>query len=142
MTADAADRGHRTVAHTADQIVEAWGPTREACLEEAAMGLVETFADPSGVGWCDHAEVVLTGSDEQLLVDLLEEIVYRLDTDRGVPVRVRVRPRAEGVRADLWLTDRRRLGGLGVAPKGVAYSQLDFGPDPVGLWRCSVTVDV
>ena len=142
MTAETVERGHRPLAHTADQIVEAWGPTREACLEEAALGLVETFAQPHGVGWCDHTEVVLTGSDEDLLVGLLEEIIYRLDTDRGVPVRVRVRPRGDRVRVDLWLTERGRLAELGVAPKGVAYSQLQIGPDAAGLWRCRVTIDV
>ena len=39
-----AGRGHRTVPHTADLRVEAWAPTREACLAEAVRGLVDRFA--------------------------------------------------------------------------------------------------
>ncbi|HEV8559398.1 MAG TPA: archease [Actinophytocola sp.] len=40
-------RGHRAVPHTADIRIEAWAPTREACLGEAVAALVESFADPA-----------------------------------------------------------------------------------------------
>jgi hypothetical protein len=38
-------RGYRTLPHTADLRIEAWAPTREACLAEGVAGLVATFAD-------------------------------------------------------------------------------------------------
>ncbi|MDT0468626.1 archease [Streptomyces gibsoniae] len=41
------ESGHRALPHTADVRVEAWGTTQEQCLEEAALGLVEFFADTS-----------------------------------------------------------------------------------------------
>jgi SHS2 domain-containing protein len=40
-----APRGHRTLPHTADVILEAWGPDLATCCEEAVAALVETYAD-------------------------------------------------------------------------------------------------
>jgi protein archease len=37
--------GHRLVPHTADCIIETWGPDRAACLTEALLGLLEGFAE-------------------------------------------------------------------------------------------------
>jgi Archease protein family (MTH1598/TM1083) len=42
--ASGARQGHRSVPHAADPRVEAWAPTREECLAEAARGLVDSFA--------------------------------------------------------------------------------------------------
>ena len=39
-----ADRRHRKVLHPADLHIEAWGPTREECMAEAARGMVGSFA--------------------------------------------------------------------------------------------------
>jgi len=43
--------GHRSVPHTADLRIEAWGPTREDSIAEAVRGLVESFADISGTAY-------------------------------------------------------------------------------------------
>jgi SHS2 domain-containing protein len=142
MTATASDGGHASRAHTADEIIEAWGPTREACLEEAVLALVDTVAVVDGVGWSWHHEVELEGSDEELLVALLEEVIYHLDADGAVPVRVRVRPHAGGVVVHLWLTDLHRVTPVGAAPKGVSYSQLACHEEDDGRWHCAATIDV
>ncbi len=134
--------GHRVVDHTADEIVTAWGPTREACLEQAALGLIDSVADVRDVGWCHHVEVVLRGTDTELLVGLLDEIIFRLDADDEIPVRVRIRRHGREVVAGLWMADRRAAVMAGAAPKGVSYSGLMIEEDPSGLWRCQVTVDV
>ncbi len=39
-----ADRRHRKALHPADLHIEAWGPTREECIAEAARGMVGSFA--------------------------------------------------------------------------------------------------
>jgi SHS2 domain-containing protein len=47
-------RGHRDVPHTADTRIEAWGPTREACLPGAvpkAVTLHELRFARSEAGW-------------------------------------------------------------------------------------------
>lgn len=142
MSTAAAPRGHRLAPHTADTVIEAWGGSAEACLEEAATALVASCADVAGAGWARTAEVELAGSLEQVLVDLLEEIIYRLDTDEGIPVRVRARRHGGSVRVCLWLTDRSRVELRGAVPKGVAYSALSFQQQAPGRWWCRATVDV
>jgi SHS2 domain-containing protein len=142
MTTTEARRGHSLHAHTADEILEAWGPTREACLEEAATGLADSFAKIEHVSWWWHREVELTGTDEEILVALLEEIIYHLDAHGAVPTHVNVSRHGEGVLAQLRLTDLHRVAPLGAAPKGVSYSGLSFGEVEPGRWRCRTTVDV
>jgi SHS2 domain-containing protein len=142
MNTRSVDRGHVSVAHTGDEIIEAWGPTREVCLEEAANGLVASFAIVDRARWGWHRQIELAGSDEELLITLLEDIIYHLDTDNGVPVRVQVHRLHGRLVADLWLTDLHQVTGAGAAPKGIAYSQLVFGPVTPERWACSFTVDV
>jgi SHS2 domain-containing protein len=142
MTTSASERGHASRAHTADEILEAWGPTREACLEEAALALVDTVAAVGDIGWSWHHEAELTGSDQELLVALLEEVIYHLDADGAAPVRVRVQPHAGGVVVHMWLTPLDRATAMGAAPKGVSYSQLTIHEEDDGRWRCTVTIDV
>jgi hypothetical protein len=38
-------RGHRVLPHTADVIVEAWGPDLVSCCEEAVAGLAALYVD-------------------------------------------------------------------------------------------------
>lgn len=131
-------RGHRSVAHTADVIVEAWGPDRAACLEEAVLGTVATFVgadrrDPSA--WHD---VAVTGADEDVLVDLLGEVIYLLDARDEVVVAVAV---AEAG-ARLGTVPVGTVEVHGAIPKAVTYHRLRIGPDDAGTWRCAVTLDV
>jgi SHS2 domain-containing protein len=135
-------RGHATVDHTADQILEAWGTTPEECLEEAVIGLVASFAEVDPGRWWWHRRVELTGGHAEILVRLLEDVIYSLDTEDAVPVRIHVSPYHDGVAVDLWLTDLRRVTVVGPDPKGVSYSELLFGPTDAGRWRCRVIVDV
>ncbi|GGQ13119.1 archease [Streptomyces roseolilacinus] len=134
--------GHRTVPHTADVRIEAWGASRERCLGEAVLGLVESFADVSAA----HADAVrrvrfVEESDDDLLADLLDEVVYRLDAHGEVPVDVEVEL-TEG-ELDVRLAVARLAGVpvIGSVPKAVSWHELRMGPDAYG-WSCAVTVDV
>lgn len=83
--------GHGAVPHTADMRVEAWSPTAEGCIAEAVRAVVEGFADTTGatvVG--ERAYVVTAESDVDLLVSVLEEVVYRMDADGEIPLDVEV----------------------------------------------------
>jgi SHS2 domain-containing protein len=135
-------RGHALRAHTADLIVEAWGPTREVCIEQAVLGLVASFAQVANGASTSDVEVELTGGDADLLVAALDEVVYRLDADDAIPATVCVRPSAGGVTLVLSLVDRRWAEPIGAAPKGVSHSGLEFGASGDGMWRCRVTIDV
>ncbi|MEU4255402.1 archease [Streptomyces fradiae] len=135
--------GHRTVPHTADVRVEAWGANREQCLGEAVLGLVECFADVSAA----HADAVrrvrlAEESDEDLLADLLDEVVYRLDAHGEVPVDVEVESTEAGeLDVRLAVAPLARVRMTGSVPKAVSWSDLCMGPDPYG-WSCGATVDV
>ena len=128
--------------HTADAGVEAWGPNRESCIAEAVLGVVEAFADTTAV----HADKVrecwfADSSDEDLLVNVLDETIYYLDTEYEVPVDVEVEPRTDGVSVRFAMVDAARVQRVGATPKGVSLHGLRIGSF-AGTWSCSVIVDV
>ena len=139
-----AGQGHRTVPHTADLRVEAWAPTREECLAEAVRGLVDSFAAVAGARPSGRAERHVTaGSDADLLVAVVDEVIYRLDADGEVPVRVAVRrARDGGVDLVVSVAAVEAVEIVGAAPKAASLHELRCEPDPAGRWSCGVTVDV
>jgi SHS2 domain-containing protein len=137
-----AGRGHRTVPHTADLRIEAWAPTREACLAEAVTGLVDSFADTAGAdpGWTITVDLAAP-TDEEALVAVLDEVIYRLDTEHAVPLDTEVEPCSNGVRIRLQLAAVDGVELTGAVPKAVTLHQLHITNSPGG-WSCGVTVDV
>ncbi len=135
--------GYRLLPHTADVMVEAWAPTREACLAEVVRGLVGVFADTAGAVAVRSVALGLEpASDEELLVRLLEEVIYLVEVDGLVPVDVAV-----GLEPDGGLAGRLEVVPLepamviGPAPKAIAWSELEFARQGTG-WTCRATVDV
>ena len=135
--------GHRLLPHTSDVIVEAWAPTRDACLREAVRGLVDVFADVNGVVSSASVAVSLPpASGEDLLVALLEEVLYLLDADDVVPVDAALLGGADGgLQVTFLIVPTAAVEQQGAVPKAITHHGLEFGPEP-GLWRCRVTVDV
>lgn len=135
--------GFELLPHTADVILRAWGPTRAACLEQAALGLVASFAEVPATSATTAHEIDLdAGDDEAALVELLEEIVYLLDARGAVPAAVTVEEDVgERRRARLDLVPLTDAEPTGAAPKAIAYHRLGF-EQLAGGWRCSVTIDV
>jgi SHS2 domain-containing protein len=135
--------GYRLLPHTADVAIEAWAPTRAACLAEAVRGLVAVFADTSGVVAGRSVAVTLApASDEELLVRLLEEVIYLVEVDGMVPVDAHLEPAADGgLRGRLEVAPVAPAMVVGPAPKAVAWHELSFAPGRTG-WSCRVTVDV
>jgi SHS2 domain-containing protein len=135
-------QGHRCLPHTADVRVEAWALSREGCLAEAVSALVDTFADTAGARPSGTAEFrVEPGSDEDMLVAVLDEVIYRLDTEGELPLDTEVRA-ADGGLVVRWRTigtDAVEL--VGAVPKAVSLHELRFAPDEAG-WSCAVTLDV
>lgn len=136
------EAGHRAVPHTADVRIEAWGVSREQCLGEAVLGMVECFADLSEARARAVRQVRLAeGNDDDLLAALLEEIVFRLEVRGEVPVD------AEAETADGWLdvrlavTDVNAVPVIGAVPKAVSWNELHLTRDPYG-WSCAATIDV
>ncbi|TDB74970.1 archease [Micromonospora sp. KC723] len=136
------DRGHRAVAHTADVRIEAWAPDREGCLAEAVAALVATFADADGVAADGETTVELpAGDDSELLVGLLDEVIFRLETEGTLPVATDARPADGGLRVRWRTVDAGAVELVGAVPKAVSLHALRFDRDATG-WRCAVTVDV
>jgi SHS2 domain-containing protein len=134
--------GHRSVPHTADARVEAWAPTRERCVAEAIAGLVETFADVSGARPAAAEDFqVPPGPDEDMLVAVLDRVVYLIDTTGQVPMNAGVSAADGGFGVRLELADPDAVEVTGAAPKAVSLHELRFAADEAG-WSCGVTVDV
>ncbi len=122
--------------------MQAWAPTREECIAEAVAGLVESFADTSGrrPQWSVTADVAAQ-TDEEVLVAALDEVIYVLDTQGGVPVHTEVTPAEGGLRLRLHLAAVDSVPLCGAAPKATALHGLRF-DDGDGTWSCEVTIDV
>ncbi|GAA4831566.1 archease [Saccharopolyspora rosea] len=136
------NRGHRLLPHTADVRFEAWAPTREECLAEAAAALVAGFADVTGVAARTTRTARLPGAtDEDVLLALLDEIVYLLDTEDAVPLRAEVTGAAGDASVRLDLAPLDRVEVIGAAPKAVSLHDLRF-ERATGGWWCTATVDV
>ncbi|MEU1662167.1 archease [Streptomyces sparsogenes] len=134
--------GYRGVPHTADLRVEAWAPTREECLAQAVRGVLASCLDLAGAAGVRRREVVLrAATDEDLLADLLDEVIYWLDTADEIPVEVELTTVPGGLRVGLHMADTRSLPATGAALKAVTLHDLRCGPGPDG-WRCAVTLDV
>ncbi len=135
--------GHRSVPHTADCMIEAWGPDRASCLSEALCGLVEEFAEvpdeaaSSLLPLCTE----LRGA-EDALVSLFEDVIYTLDVFSVVPVRFHLtETESGGIAGDMEVVPVDQIGLVGPVPKAVSYHGLSMVSDKGG-WRCRVLVDV
>jgi SHS2 domain-containing protein len=135
--------GYRMLPHTADVVVEAWAPTKPACLAKAVRGLVAVFADTAGV--VASRSVVFTlgpAGDEELLVRLLEEVIFLVEVDGVVPVGVQVEPTPDGrLRGRFDVAPVEAAIVIGPVPKAIAWHQLSFALEETG-WVCRATIDV
>jgi len=138
--------GHRILPHAADLALEAWASAKGECIAEAIQALVESFADVRAA--TPRENVTLTveeATDEDLLVRVLNDVIYQLEVHGRVPVDISVSGPPGGAegRADVRFAaapaDEARL--VGAIPKAVSLHELRFAPSG-GLWRCHVTVDI
>jgi len=135
--------GHRLLPHTADCIIEAWGPDRPSCTCEALLGLVETFAVPGETAATDVLPLSADSvGDEDALVSLLEDVIYGIDVFAVVPVRFHLAETENGgLAGDMEVVAADAVELTGPVPKAVSYHGLFMGPAEGG-WRCRVLVDV
>jgi len=140
----ASPAGHRTVPHTTDLRIQAWAPTREECLAEAVRGLVDSFAAVAGLPPRARARRHLMARlDEDLLLALIDEVIYRLDADGQIPVSVTVRHALDGgVDVFFALAPVAEAQITGAVPKAASLHDLRCAPDTAGRWSCAVTVDL
>lgn len=134
--------GHRLHEHDGDVAIEAWGESDAACLAEAIAGLVGTFARTEGVA-PKAARTLHTDETEAeaALVALLEDVLYRLEVDGEVPVRIELAAgEGGGYRGEAGVVPAGDLESAGPVPKAVTYHDLAITRGADG-WRCHVVVD-
>ena len=137
------ERGHRLLPHTADVIVEAWGPDLPSCCEEAVGALGDVYVDAGPADTVEQRRVHLgPGSQERLLLGVLEEVIFTLDTSEAVPIGVEVTVADDGgLDLVLALADRRAVVPTGAVPKAVSWSELLVDSRAGGV-HCRFLVDV
>ncbi|USC14771.1 MULTISPECIES: archease [Rhodococcus] len=134
--------GYRSVPHTADLRIEAWAPTRDECIAQAVRGAVASFADISSAGPGRVRKRPLTADgDEDLLVAVLDEVIYLLDTAGEIPIDVVVESGGGTAEARFSMVDAAAVPQIGAVPKAVSLHELRLDRGPEG-WSCSVTLDV
>ncbi|MCV7260847.1 archease [Mycobacterium shimoidei] len=134
--------GHRSVPHTADLRIEAWAPTRDGCIKQAVLGAVESFVDTAVAGPTHTRRSRLTQErDDDLLVAVLEEVIYLLDVEGEAPVDLTLRDTGNSVEVIFEMVDASTLPQVGAVPKAVSLNDLRLSHGDAG-WRCLVTLDV
>ncbi len=134
--------GHRSVPHTGDVRIEAWAPSREQCVGEAVTALADSVAEVAGVESAVTVRFrVGPGSDEDMLVAALNEVIYLMDTADQVPVRAEVSAADGCLDVALLTAGTDRVTLVGAVPQGVSLYDLRFERGGAG-WSCGVTLDV
>lgn len=134
--------GHRGVPHTADLRIEAWAPSRDGCIRQAVLGTVDSFLDISSARPHRSLSRRLTaGSDDDLLVAVLEEVIFLLETVGEAPVDLDLQGGGGVAEVNFAMVDARTLPQVGAVPKAVSLNDLRLSHDDNG-WRCLVTLDV
>lgn len=139
---ESAPRGHQLAEHTADMALMAWAPTRTECLGEAVRALAGSFIDLNTASPTESFAVTFAAAgDEDLLVRLLEEVIYLLDVFNRVPLDAEVEDRDGGLIVHFATARPEEVELVGAVPKAVSLHELAFGQRRGG-WHCTVTVDV
>ncbi len=134
--------GYRLVPHTADLRIEAWAPTVERCVAEVVRAMVRSFADLALATPTACREFVVHAADpEAQLITVLDEVIYRMDTDNEIPWTVAVRREGGNLRVTMTMVDVTQATVVGAVPKAVSLHRLRLEKSGEN-WRCSVTIDV
>lgn len=103
-----------------------------------------SFADTANADIAEPVPLALDpAGDEDVLVGLLEEVIYLVEVLGVVPTAVALAERDDGgLSGSFDVVHVADVEGIGAVPKAVARGGLTFGPEPDGRWSCRVTVDV
>ena len=141
------DRGYRSLSHTADKSMEAWGPTLEALFEVAAEGMFSEAEDLAAIPrQTDWTVELQSDTREDLLRSWLAELLWLWEREEAVPCEFEIR----GIAEEPWRLSALVRGGpappgqphTGAPAKAVTYHGLRIWQDEQGLWRAHVVFDV
>jgi SHS2 domain-containing protein len=141
--AEAVEKDFEILNHTADVGIIAYGADMKQAFANAARGLFSLITELDDVDEVLHRDIALTAADEEsLLVDWLNELIYRFDTERIVFKRfdiarlnsTRLKSRVYGERVD---KSKHRLK---VGVKAATYHMLKI--DKGDGYRVQVLFDI
>ncbi len=137
-------RGAERFAHDADIGVRGRGPTLAAAFEEAARALTSIVTDAAKVRATTPVDIACEApSDDLLLVDWLNALIYRMAVDRMLFGRFQVTVEGHRLAARAWGEPVDRLRHRpAVEPKGATYTALKVERRPDGFWLAQCVVDV
>jgi tRNA nucleotidyltransferase (CCA-adding enzyme) len=131
-------------AHGADIGVRGIGATKEAAFEQSALALTGVVTDPKMVRPNVAISVACESpTDDLLLVDWLNALVYEMATRRMLFSAFTVSITGTHLRATAWgePVDRTRHEPA-VEVKGATYTALRVTHEPDGRWLAQCVVDV
>ena len=83
--------GFRFLDHTADIIIEAWGPTLNSVFEQAGYGFFTVLLDPKNITPSGTHEIEIEAhSIETLLYKWIEEFIFLFDAEQLVCTNIKV----------------------------------------------------
>lgn len=118
---------YRTIRHTADKGIIAWGRTLEELFENSAYGTFSLIADISRIAPEETKEIKINEQREidLLLVDWLSELIYIFDVEKFLFTRFHVRSLEGGVDALCGgIRIREGIPWRGAYIKAVTYHKL------------------
>lgn len=131
-------------AHGADVGIRGIGPCREEAFAQIAVALTAVIADPALVIPRESVPLACAAStDELLLFDWLNALVYTMATRRMLFSRFSVRLRDHRLEAEARgepLDPERHQPAIEV--KGATYTELRIFRSPAGAWTAQCVVDV
>jgi SHS2 domain-containing protein len=125
--------GYRHLSHTADVGLAAWGSTLAEAFAETIRGTVAVTYDLRRIRPFDERVVGATATDDaRLLVDLLDDVLYLVETEGFVPARATVALSDSRAEARLFgeTFDPARHRRAGPQVKAITYHGLRIAPGP------------
>lgn len=131
-------------SHQADIGVRGIGATKEQAFEQAALALTAVITDVNSIEPRRRVSVICEApSDELLLVDWLNAIIYEIATKKILFSRFEVHIDAGKLSGSLWGQDVDVVKHEpAVEIKGATYTELKVCRDNQGRWIAQCVVDV
>jgi 2-amino-4-hydroxy-6-hydroxymethyldihydropteridine diphosphokinase len=130
--------------HTADMGIEVSAPGRKGLFEACAMALADHIVPRTRMRERIRHDSRIEGDDDgQILVGLLQEVLFLFDSKNFLPVRVSVHFPPEGA-AVSFFGQEVESREVQTSVKAATYHMLDVGPaaGETLLWRARVYFDV
>jgi SHS2 domain-containing protein len=135
---------YRSFPHTADLGLQAWGRTLPELYANAAEGMCALYFDLPAVQLREKRTIVAQGYDrEEVLIDWLRELLYRIEVEQFLPGRFEIQELSEtNLRAEVageTFDPARHRWCTGI--KAATYHDLHIERGKKGMWAVRIIFD-